>query len=62
MANETYEVTAPVAVLEHEPGDKFEADLDPVQRERLLDGGHLKVVKASAPKAPPVVPQSQPSE
>lgn len=38
-----YRVTAPTAVLDTEPGKTFEAELDPIQEERLLVGGHLEI-------------------
>jgi hypothetical protein len=61
MAKQTYRVNAPTAVLDHEPGDTFEADLDPVQEGRLLAGGHLVVDEASAPAfKPPAKPLVKP--
>lgn len=55
MAQRKYSVNAPSAVLGHEPGTEFEAELDPVVEKRLLDGGALKVVTQSAP-APAATP------
>jgi hypothetical protein len=57
MAKETYEV-GPVSVLGHEPGEKFEADLKPVQRARLLQSGALKTVTpAPAASENPAAPK-----
>jgi hypothetical protein len=36
-----YQVTGPRVVLDHQPGEVFEADLDPVQAQRLIAAGHL---------------------
>jgi hypothetical protein len=47
---EWYRVNALTPVLGHEPGERFEATLDPVQRERLLAG---RALVTDAPPAPP---------
>lgn len=39
----TYTVTGPVAVLGHEPGTSFSADLEPKHERRLLAAGHLSI-------------------
>lgn len=55
MAKETYEV-GPSSVFGHEPGEEFTAELNPVQRGRLLESGALKRVthakgeKSAVPK------------
>jgi hypothetical protein len=57
MAKETYEV-GPVSVFDHAPGTKFEADLNPVQRARLLKSGALKTVTpAHADGGKPAAPK-----
>lgn len=40
----TYKVTCHRRVLEHEPGETFEAAIPPDQERFLLDGGFLSVV------------------
>jgi len=40
-----YRVTSKREVLEHAPGDVFEADLDAVTEARLVVGGHLERVE-----------------
>jgi hypothetical protein len=50
--NRTYEVCGSNAVLGHEPGSTFSADLTDAQAQFYLDGGHLKTVTA-AKKVPP---------
>lgn len=45
-----YRVLSKHAVLGHETGAEFEAELDAVQEARLLAGGHLELV-AKAKKA-----------
>lgn len=44
-----YRVSGPNVVLGHEPGEKFEAILEPVVEERLLASGNLE--RADAPSA-----------
>lgn len=39
----TYWVTGASPVLEHEPGEEFEAALDPEQEAFYLAGGHLSL-------------------
>jgi len=53
MAPVKYRVNASTAVLGHEPGETFEADLDPVLEQRLLDGGALTVPSAPSPAVKP---------
>jgi hypothetical protein len=37
-----YRVSGSHEVLEHKPGEEFEADLDPVTEARLYVGGHIE--------------------
>jgi hypothetical protein len=65
MAKRKYRVNAPTPVLDHEPGETFEADLDPTLEARLLAGGALVVdaAPAAAQKAAPEKPvKPDPSE
>lgn len=39
----SYRVTGPTAVLGHQPGDVFEADLDPAREARHLERGSLAI-------------------
>lgn len=43
---ETYEVIGPRKVLDHEPGETFDADLTVAQIATLTGAGHLRVLKA----------------
>jgi hypothetical protein len=43
-----YRVTGSQPVFDHQPGDEFEADLDPAQEQLLLAGGHLTRVGEAA--------------
>lgn len=46
-----YRVSGPFPVLGHEPGKRFEADIDPVHEARLIDAGHLtKLAEKSGEK------------
>jgi hypothetical protein len=44
----TYHVAGPNKVLDHEPGETFEAVLDPLVEERLLASSNLAEGAASA--------------
>lgn len=55
MPKRTYEVCGGNAVLGHEPGSTFSADLSDAQEEFYLRGGHLKksVTHSGEKTAPP---------
>jgi hypothetical protein len=40
-----YKVTGPVAFAGHQPGEEFEADLDPAQEARAKARGSIRVVR-----------------
>jgi hypothetical protein len=44
----TYHVSGPNSVLEHEPGETFEAILEPIVEERLIQSGNLAAGPAVA--------------
>src|SRR4029077_11166479 len=44
MTKTTYKVTGPTAFMDHQPGETFEADLDPDLEERALERGSIEVV------------------
>jgi hypothetical protein len=44
----TYKVTGATSYLGHEPGETFEADLDPEQERRALERGSIKKTTAKA--------------
>lgn len=49
-----YRVAGPNVVLDHEPGETFEASLDPIVEERLLASGNLaRAEEASASTSEP---------
>ena len=39
----TYKVTGNVPFMDHQPGEEFEADLDPELEERALERGAIEV-------------------
>jgi len=41
----TYKVVGLTAYLGHQPGEEFEADLDPEQERRAKERGSIRVVK-----------------
>ena len=47
-----YRVAGPHAVLDHEPGSTFEAEIPADQEARLLERGSLIRVLSDAPKTP----------
>ena len=47
-----YRVAGPHAVLDHEPGSTFEAEIPEDQEARLLERGSLIRVLSDAPKSP----------
>lgn len=46
----TYRVTGQTAFAGHEPGEEFEAELDPAQERRAIERGSIKAVKATKHK------------
>jgi hypothetical protein len=44
----TYKVVALTPYMGHQPGETFEADLDPDQARRALERGSIKAVKKAA--------------
>ena len=56
-----YQVTGTQPVLDHEPGEVFEDDLDPVQEERLLASGALRIIPAPPVKFPPALDVEPPN-
>ena len=50
MTKTTYKVTGPAAFMDHQPGETFEADLDPELEERALERGSIEVVRKTAKK------------
>lgn len=54
MSKNRYTVIGPVAVRGTAPGDDFEAELDPAQELRLIQGGHIRLADGSgdAPDTP----------
>ena len=45
-----YEVTGPLAYMDYQPGETFEADLDPDQEARALERGAISIVKPNKKK------------
>lgn len=56
-----YQVVGVQPVLEHKPGEIFEADIPPVQEERLLACGALRIVPVPARKFPPALDLAPPN-
>jgi hypothetical protein len=44
-----YKVTGPVAFAGHQPGEEFEADLDPAQEARAKARGSIRVIRRDKP-------------
>ena len=43
--NTKYKVTGPVAFMDYQPGEEFEAELDPDLEERALERGSISKLK-----------------
>lgn len=56
-----YQVAGAQAVLDHEPGAVFEADIPPVQEERLLKSGALRLLPSPIKKFPPALDVAPPT-
>jgi len=50
VAKKTYTVTGNTPYMDHQPGETFEAELDPEQEERALERGAIEVGKKSTGK------------
>jgi hypothetical protein len=48
-----YEVTGTFRFRDHDPGEVFEAILDPVQERRALIRGNIRILEASRPTLQP---------
>jgi len=44
MTKTTYKVSGNVPFMDHQPGEEFEAELDPELEERALERGSIEVV------------------
>lgn len=53
FASRRYQVTGIQPVLDHQPGEVFEADIDPVQEQRLVASGALRRIEMPDPVYPP---------
>lgn len=57
----TYRVSGPNAVLEHAPGQTFQADLDEVQERRLIESGSLEETSPTTTKEDKPTPSTSPA-
>jgi hypothetical protein len=44
----TYRVSGSTAYMDHQPGETFEAELEPGQEQRALERGSIEIVKGKA--------------
>ena len=57
----TYKVVGTAPILDHQPGETFEADIPDEQADFLVSIGGLEVVKAAEVKPPEVAPAKVPA-
>lgn len=48
MTKTTYKVTGSTAFDDHQPGEEFDADLDPDHEARAIERGSIEIVKGKA--------------